>query len=118
MEKRSYAAIYQAKKLKEIKGNFTPNYISKMRDSVLVRIYLTCSKLYYHLSISAVSDQIFDLICKELLERLKSGKTLIAWEDELVCINPSALQAGTGYHIQNFPKTIENIAYEYSLLVA
>lgn len=64
--------------------------------------YLFFSYSYYKMNISCVSDEIFDDMCKTLLEKwdevTHKYKNLISKED---------LEAGTGYAIQ-YPSQLEN----------
>lgn len=75
--------------------------VCSKNPNMLVPYYLMLSYLYYELDQGLVSDEVFDRICKRLLERWEAiehfHKHLIDFE---------ALAAGTGYYL-SFPLRVK-----------
>lgn len=77
----------------------------------MVAYYLILSFLYYHRDISVVSDDLYDRICKDLLEQFDRIK-----HPHKHLVDPVALKAGTGFHMteEDYPLRVVGAA-EYLL---
>jgi hypothetical protein len=76
----------------------------------LVSWYLMASYLYYHQSLSPITDEQFDKICRRLRDNLDTvthqHKDLLDW---------GALDAGTGYHLtqEMYPNMVKHAAFAW-----
>ena len=68
--------------------------------------YAVTSMAYYELDVSLIPDGIYELLCKELLERPDTP----SWVDK------ESLEAGTGYDSSNFPDDTYSLLIELSHL--
>ena len=66
----------------------------------LASYYGITSVAYYEQNVSLVPDGIFDLLCKELLDRPDTP----SWVDK------ESLNAGTGYVTTHFPHAVHSVA--------
>ena len=74
----------------------------------LALYYAVTSVAYYEQDVSLIPDGIYELLCKELLERTD----VPSWVDK------ESLEAGTGYDSSTFPSTTDYIANELVGLTA
>jgi len=68
--------------------------------------YAVTSVAYYERDVSLIPDGIYELLCKELLERPDTP----SWVDK------ESLEAGTGYDSSNFPEDTYLLLIELSHL--
>lgn len=75
----------------------TRDIVLRMKDGHLVQHYLMASYAYYieHHRISPMTDDVFDLLCKRLLERFDHFE-----HQHKHVIKKDSLAAGTGYYLK------------------
>ena len=66
--------------------------------------YAVTSIAYYERGVSLAPDGIFDMLCKELLDR----PDIPSWVDR------ESLEAGTGYDTSSFPHAFHSVAADLS----
>lgn len=70
----------------------------------LIQAYLMTSHLYYQRFESVVEDEVYDRICKRLLNNFED---LPQDHPHIEYIDEDALRAGTAYHIKEYPIVVE-----------
>jgi hypothetical protein len=78
--------------------------VKDMSHHRLIAFYLMSSFLYYHRNISPLTDDVFDAICKRLLEEYDTID-----HQHKKFIDKESLKAGTGYSLK-FPTIVEHSA--------
>ncbi len=73
--------------------------------SMTVPYFLMFSYLYYHKSLTAVSDETYDIVCKVLAANWDTVK-----HPNKDLIDREALGAGTGYYISEYPTRVMSAA--------
>ena len=75
--------------------------IDELSPGRCVSLYMMSSYLYYQKNESVISDELFDQICKKILDNWKDikhpHKRFIRYVD---------LKAGTGYAIKKYPSMV------------
>jgi len=77
----------------------------------LFNLYLLTSLLYYKHDVSFITDEMFDEICKWLLDRKDEALSQIFWHGPLY--DEEMLRTGSGFHlhINNAPIYLSNAAH-------
>ena len=81
------------------------NQIDDLSPGRCVSWYMMCSYLYYQKDESVISDELFDQICKKILDNWKDIK-----HPHKRRIKKSDLEAGTGYAIKKYPSIVMSSA--------
>lgn len=76
----------------------------------LFNLYLLTSLLYYKHDVSFITDEMFDEMCRRLLERKEQALTEIFWHGPL--FDEDMLRTGSGFHlhVDNSPIYLQNAA--------
>ena len=80
-----------------------------MSQNMLVPWYLILSYAYYHLNESLVSDEVYDSVCKLLLDEMDQFNVE---HEHMHLIDTAALRAGTAFHLkrEQYPLRVVRVA--------